>query len=202
MKNIVIGLTSTVLLLLAMLLVFTVFGRQTRTTELNNGLNNAMTIAIGMLEEESAPTSNEELVADFMQAFFMQIDSASDITIEILDVDYTIGLLSVRATSHYKHLTGQDGSVSVEKTIILEAYEDETAITFSDITYTVAGRLYRSYEVQTGSKHIVPPNPTGESGTFAGWQITTGMNKGTVYSPSSLSNMNVEEDVIYVAIFN
>ena len=204
MKNIIIGLASVVILLLAILLVFTTFGRQTRKAELNNGLNNAMQIAIEMLQEDPqyTPKSNEELVADFIQAFSMHIDSSSDIELEILDVDYELGLLSVRATANYKHLTGSDGKVVVEKTIVLEKYEKENAITYSYITYMVDGASYRSYEVKNGDTHILPPTPTIDGKTFAGWQFMNPEGNGAIYTTDQLHSMVVSENVTYIAVFN
>lgn len=204
MKNIIIGLSSIVILLLAILIVFTTFGRQTRINELNNGLNNAMQIAIEMIKEdpEYSPKSNEDLVADFMQAFAMHIDSSSDIEIEILDVDYELGLLSVRATAKYKHLIGTDGSVSVEKTMVLEKYEKENAVTYSYITYLVDGKSYRSYEVKNGDKHILPPNPSISGKTFVGWQFVNPDGNGVVYTVNQLKEMKVTNEVTYMAVLN
>lgn len=202
MKNIIIGTLSTILLILIMLFIFTVYGRNVREQEINDGLNNAMQIAVeGLMEDrEYLPNNNEEFISDFTQAFLMHVNSASTITIEVLDVDYTIGLLSVRVTSDYMHLTGTPGKVSLEKTIILEQYTNENAIMTYKISYFIDGIPYKEYELDKGSKHVVPANPTG-SGTFKGWKAIEGSKTGTTYTTSNLANLQVTENVTYIAVF-
>ncbi len=203
MKNIVIGALSIMLFLTGLLFIFTVHGRNVREQELNDGLNNAMKMAIEMMEEDRgyAPESNEEMISDFTQAFLMHINSASTVEIEILDVDYSIGLLSVRATSHYRHLTGTDGKVSLEKTIILEQYENEHAVHSFTISYFVDGVLYKEYELEEKTKHLVPQNVVSDSGMLKGWKAINGTGKDRVFSSGELQGMDVTEDVSYVAVF-
>ena len=202
MKNIIIGTLSTILLILIMLFIFTVYGRNVREQEINDGLNNAMKIAVeGLMEDrEYLPESNEEFISDFTQAFIMHVNSASTITIEILDVDYKSGLLSVRVTSEYKHLTGAPGKVSLEKTIILEQYTNENAIMTYTVSYFVEGIPYKQYDLDEGTKHVVPANPTG-SGTFKGWKVLEGSRAGTTYTVANLANLTVTENVTYIAVF-
>lgn len=200
MKNLIIGALSTIFLLLTILFMFTVYGRNVREQEIHDGLNNAMKIAVEMLmeDETNSPQSNEEFFSDFMQAFSMHINSASKITVDVMDIDYTIGLLRVRITSEYTHLTGTPGSVTVEKTIILEQYKNENAINTYTISYYSGGILYKEYDVEEQNKHIVPIAPL-KDGTFAGWKDN---KTGTIYSETELKNRLVTEDKSYVAVFN
>ncbi len=46
--------------------------------------------------------SNDELVADFMEALLVQINSDSTVVVNVLDVDYQKGLLSVEVIEKYK----------------------------------------------------------------------------------------------------
>lgn len=202
MKNIVIGALSTILFLLIILTTFTVYGRTVRTQELNDGLSNAMTVAVKVLMEEPeyAPDSDEEFISDFTQAFLMHINSASNVKLEILDVDYRLGLLSVRATSEYQHLTGSQGTVAVEKTIILEQYADGVSFKKHRISYYIDGKPFKEYELKNNSDYMVPNVPV-EFGNVIGWEVLEGDNKGTIYTPDELRSLKAENDVIYIAVF-
>lgn len=203
MKNVIIGALSTIFMLMIVLFMFTVYGRHVRTREIDDGLNNAMRIATEMLmeDEDYAPQSNEEFFADFMQAFSMHINSESTITVDVMAIDYSIGLLKLRVTSTYQHLTGDIGTVSIEKTIILEQYENENATAFYVVTYYVNGAVYKEYEVEEGSMHIVPSSVMLGS-DFVGWKVLEGTGAGTIYSPASLKTKEVKENVSYIAVFD
>ena len=67
-------------------------------------------------------SSNDEFIADFMEALLVQINSDSSIKVNVLDVDYQKGLLSVEVIEKYKHPIGTEGQVSVKRTVIMEQY--------------------------------------------------------------------------------
>lgn len=135
MRNIVIGLCSTVFLLLIILISSTLYGRSVRQSELQRALNSSMKMSMEALSNtvKNAPASNDELVAFFMESFVQQIDSKSNVTIEVLDVDYKKGLLSVKATLKYAHLNGRLGTVSAVNTLVLEQFKNDDAV--MTITY-------------------------------------------------------------------
>lgn len=200
MKNIAIGIFSTLTLLLTILIIFSVDGRVQRKIELENALNNAMTVALeGIMEsKEYAPASNEELIADFEQAFFIQINSMSDINLDYLDVDYEKGLLSVEAVSHFTYLTGAEGSVAVQKSMILDLYEDELSKTTFDVTYMVQGNKYRNYKVFYGSTLWTPPTPSVEGQTFKGWKDEA---TSQLYNEEQVQTLVCDRKMVFVAVF-
>ena len=63
-----------------------------------------------------------EFIADFMEALLVQINSDCSIKVNVLDVDYQKGLLSVEVIEKYKHPIGTEGQVSVKRTVIMEQY--------------------------------------------------------------------------------
>ena len=103
MRNIVIGICSVVFLLMIILIGSTVFGRNARQTELDNALNTSMKNALETLDSDRnyIPRTNDELVSVFTQLFLQEIDSKSDATVEVLDVDVQKKLLSAKATLTY-----------------------------------------------------------------------------------------------------
>ncbi|GHU45005.1 hypothetical protein FACS1894111_13020 [Clostridia bacterium] len=129
MKNIVIGICSVVLIFGVVLTAYTLHGRSVRETELSNALSYGMEKAMGMLMAEGSviPKSDEELVVCFLESFLMQIDSNSVVTVNVLDVDGEMGLLSVEAVLEYKHPIGTKGWVSQKMCILLEAYQVENS---------------------------------------------------------------------------
>lgn len=122
MRNIILGISSVVLLLLIILITSTIFGRNARKNELRMAMNYSMEQALNACgkTDGSAPKSNDELVALFTENLTEQINSKSSITIEILQVDLSKRLLSAKCTLYYNHLNGRLGSVSVTDTVITE----------------------------------------------------------------------------------
>ena len=84
-------------------------------------MEEAMTM---LLYEEGRPQTENEWKASFLQALAIQINSASDLTVNILKADMEKGLLSVEATLTWKHPIGTDGSVSSSMTVFLEEYAE------------------------------------------------------------------------------
>lgn len=201
MKNVAIGTMGFIVLLLSIFILFSVNGKTERKNELETALNNSMTTALNGIMENSeyAPQSNEELIAEFEQAFFTEINSMSDITLNYLDVDYEKGLLSVEAISKFKYLTGTPGSVAVKKTIILDVYEDESGKVEYDVTYKVYGKTYRSYKVGKGENLIVPPELNLDNVTVSGWKNT---KTEQIYQINELQTLICEKDMEFIAVIN
>lgn len=182
------------------MIIFSVSGRNQRKVELENALNNAMQTALeGIMEpSEYSPTSNEELIADFQQAFFMQINSKSDITLNVLYVDYEKGILCVEAVSEFNYLTGAKGSVAVTKNIILDIYEDELKKTTNEVTFYVTGVPYRNYTYFYDVNIVAPPTPTKEGETFLGWSERT---TDLMYTADTITSLQCDRKMEFDAVF-
>lgn len=123
MRKILITVLSIVIVLIFIVIYYTLHGREIRQTELNNAVMSSMKSAMEMLlEEENAPKNEEEWIIMFLQSLTMQIDSASELTVNILEADMEKGILSVEAKLVFGYIFGKTGSVTCYRTIILENY--------------------------------------------------------------------------------
>ncbi|MEA5008187.1 hypothetical protein [Clostridium tyrobutyricum] len=124
MKNVFLGFGITICSITAIVIVMTLWGINIRQNELNNAVNGALkeTIENQFDSKTYSINSNDELVADFMEALLVQINSDSTVVVNVLDVDYQKGLLSVEVIEKYKHPIGTEGQVSVKRTAIMEQY--------------------------------------------------------------------------------
>ena len=158
MRNMIIGICSVVFLLMIILVGSTVFGRNARQTELDNALNTSMKNALETLDSDRnyIPKTNDELVSVFTQLFLQEIDSKSDATVEVLDVDVQKKLLSAKATLTYNHLNGKKGTLTSTKTIVMEQSKNLNG--FVTVNYT-----WTDTDPETGAAY-------GKSTTFHNYQ--------------------------------
>ena len=199
MKNIGIGIFAILLAFMTFVIIMSTNGKITREQELDNALNNAMEVAIkSLMDDTYAPKSNEELIAVFEQVFYMQIESASNVTYNVISVDYQKGLLKIEAVETFKYFTGNQGSVAVTKTVVLDRYDASIGTTNYTIRYEVDAMLYRSYSILNGKKISVPPTPIKDGKTFVGWKSE---NDGTVYTQNQLTNMTCVGNITFIAVF-
>lgn len=125
MKNMIIAFIAALCGVLVILIGFTIHGRTTRQVELDNALKSSMEEAMTMLTyEEGSPQTEEEWKAAFLQSLVIQINSASELTVTILEADMEKGILSAEATLTWVHPIGTTGRVSSTMTVIMEEYEE------------------------------------------------------------------------------
>lgn len=123
MKKALMSMFCVIIIIIFILMFFTMHGRNLRQTELNNALTSSMEQAMDMLLlEDGKPQSEDEWKVMFLQMLVSQIDSESDLTVNILECDMDKGILSVEAVLTFQHPIGTEGSVSAQRTIILEEY--------------------------------------------------------------------------------
>lgn len=123
MKKVIMTILSILIFIILMMTIYTIDGRNVRQTELNNALKLSMESAMDQLIlADGNPQSEEEWKAMFVQSVVMQIDSASDLTVNILEADMDKGILSVEAVLTFRHPVGTKGRVAVQRTILLEEY--------------------------------------------------------------------------------
>lgn len=125
MRNMLIAFISALIAVVIILTGFTIHGRSIRQIELDNALKSAMEDAMTSLTyEDGRPETEEEWKASFLQSLAIQINSVSDLTVNILEADMENGILSVEATLEWMHPIGTKGSVSSTMTVIMEEYEE------------------------------------------------------------------------------
>ena len=124
MKNVFLGFGITICAIISIVIVMTLCGTNMRQNELNRAVDSALqeTVENQFDSKTYSVSSNDEFVADFMEALLVQINSECSIIVNVLDVDYQKGLLSVEIIEKYKHPIGTEGQVSVKRTVIMEQY--------------------------------------------------------------------------------
>ena len=124
MKNVFLGFGITICAIISIVIVMTLCGTNMRQNELNRAVDSALqdTVENQFDSKTYSVSSNEEFIADFIEALLVQINSDCTVKINILDVDYQKGLLSVEVIEKYKHPIGTEGEVSVKRTVIMEQY--------------------------------------------------------------------------------
>lgn len=129
MKQMIYGLVSFGMLALLLGVILTIQGRAIRTDEVTLGLEEAMNSSMQQLCRDRHYTiqNREEFVADFLELLLLQMNSNSDVTVRILRADEKRGLLSVEVVETYLHPNGEKGSVSAQRTILLERTGGESS---------------------------------------------------------------------------
>lgn len=124
MKNVFLGFGITICAIISIVIVMTLCGTNMRQNELNRAVDSALqdTVENQFDSKTYSTSSNDEFIADFIEALLVQINSECSIKVNVLDVDYQKGLLSVEIIEKYKHPIGTDGQVSVKRTVIMEQY--------------------------------------------------------------------------------
>ena len=124
MKNVFLGFGITICAIISIVIVMTLCGTNMRQNELNRAVDIALqdTVENQFDSKTYSVSSNDEFIADFIEALLVQINSDCTVKINILDVDYQKGLLSVEVIEKYKHPIGTEGQVSVKRIVIMEQY--------------------------------------------------------------------------------
>lgn len=122
LKQMVFGMMAVTILVLFLSIIITVHGRALRSSEVTQSLSEAMQTTINQLlsQQPYSIADSDEFVADFLEAFLVQVNSDSDITVHILKADSVKGLLSVEVVETYTHPNGEKGQVSACRTILLD----------------------------------------------------------------------------------
>lgn len=201
MRNIVIGICSFSFLILLLMTGYTVAARQTRTNQLEAALNHAMQ---KIMENEDYPKANrpqsdEELVAMFEQLFISQLSAKATYKVSILDVDCEKGLLSVEVTQDYPHLNGQNGSITIQKTVIRDKLATDPLYGTCQVSYYLGDNIYRRYEQNAGEAIVVPRNPYAQDAVFLGWREK---DTGMLYSKKQLAEVVLKADMEFVAEYD
>lgn len=124
MKNVFLGFGITICSIISIVIVMTLCGTNMRQNELNRAVDSAVqdTVENQFDNKTYSVSSNDEFIADFIEVLLVQINSDCSVKVNVLDVDYQKGLLSVEVIEKYMHPIGTEGQVSVKRTVIMEQY--------------------------------------------------------------------------------
>ena len=171
MRNIILASVSTIIGVLTMMLVMTVYGRINRSMELQSNLSSAVeeTVENMALNPKYNIQNTNEFLADLIESLSALLDSQSDINIHILQCDKEKGILSVNIELEYTHPNGKEGLVSCEKTVIVNQKPKVAEPDVYKVTFCLGADLYKEYFMEQGSMISAPANPAVEEMTFYGW---------------------------------
>lgn len=177
MKLIIRAIVTTCIAGVIFLTIMAVSGRMNRSMELKNNLPSAAEeTAKNLLTKKYNVTDKNQLEADFLETLAYAIDSDSDIQLKVNAADTDKQLLSVSVTEEFKHPNGKPGTVSYDRTAIVnklskeepEAYKVNYYLSDADTGY------YKCYTVLKDDVIPIPKDPVMEGKTFTGWTDADG----------------------------
>ncbi len=145
-------------------------GRSNREMELADNLPAAVEETVSELMEEKNYdiTSENEMIADMVEDLSGKLDSNSDITVNIENIDVAKGLMSIKVVASYQHPNGKEGSVSCERTVVFNKLQDDPA-ELCQVRFLVDARTYKTCNVWPGDTISAPSEPTVSGKTFDYW---------------------------------
>lgn len=146
-------------------------GRSNREMELADNLPAAVEETVSDLMEEKNYdiTSENEMIADMVEDLSRKLDSNSDITVNIENIDVAKGLMSIKVVASYQHPNGKEGSVSCERTVVFNKLQDDPA-ELCQVRFLVDDvRTYKTCNVWSGDTVSAPSEPTVSGKTFDCW---------------------------------
>lgn len=170
MKNIAAMFGVFFLGILVVACVMTSSGRSNREMELADNLPAAVEETVSELMEEKNYdiTSENEMIADMVEDLSRKLDSNSDITVNIENIDVAKGLMSIKVVASYQHPNGKEGSVSCERTVVFNKLQDDPA-ELCRVRFLVDARTYKTCNVWPGDTVSAPSEPTVSGKTFDCW---------------------------------
>ena len=145
-------------------------GRSNREMELADNLPAAVEETVSELMEEKNYdiTSENEMIADMVEDLSGKLDSNSDITVNIENIDVAKGLMSIKVVASYQHPNGKEGRVSCERTVVFNKLQDDPA-ELCQVRFLVDARTYKTCNVWPGDTISAPSEPTVSGKTFDYW---------------------------------
>ena len=170
MKNVAAMFGVFFLGILVVACVMTSGGRSNREMELADNLPAAVEETVSELMEEKNYdiTSENEMIADMVEDLSRKLDSNSDITVNIENIDVAKGLMSIKVVASYQHPNGKEGSVSCERTEVFNKLQDDPA-ELCRVRFLVDARTYKTCNVWPGDTVSAPSEPTVSGKTFDCW---------------------------------
>ncbi|HAT88693.1 MAG TPA: hypothetical protein DCS73_02845 [Roseburia sp.] len=172
MKLIIRAIVTTCIAGVIFLTIMAVSGRMNRSMELKSNLPSAAEgTAENLLTKKYDVTDKAQLEADFLETLADTLDSDSDIRLKVNAADTAKQLLSVSVKEEFKHPNGKDGTVSYDRTVIVNKLKEEEPeiCQVSYYLFNTDTDDYKCYEVLTGDVIPIPKNPVLEGKNFMGW---------------------------------
>ena len=121
MKNAAMIIVSAIMGFLVLGIVLTIGGSMNRRCEAETILPSAMEKTVEGIAYAEADCSSAELVlAECMELLAAEIDTDSDVVLEIYQNDVQKGVLSMKLREKFQHSNGMEGTAETVRTIIRE----------------------------------------------------------------------------------
>lgn len=197
MKIIIRAIVTTCIAGVIFLTIMAVSGRMNRSMELKSNLPSAAEeTAENLLTKKYDIADKNQLEADFLETLAYAIDSDSNIRLKVNAADKEKQLLSVSVTEEFKHPNGKPGTVSYDRTAVVNKLQEEALETYQ-VSYYLTNtdtECYKCYTVHADDMVPVPKDPVVEGKTFTGWADAEG---------NALDqNMTMTQDAAYYAVWN
>ena len=197
MKLIIRAIVTTCIAGVIFLTIMAVSGRMNRSMELKSNLPSAAEeTAENLLTKKYDIADKNQLEADFLETLAYAIDSDSNIRLKVNAADKEKQLLSVSVTEEFKHPNGKPGTVSYDRTAVVNKLQEEAMETYQ-VSYYLTNtdtECYKCYTVHADDMVPVPKDPVVEGKTFTGWADAEG---------NALDqNMTMTQDAAYYAVWN
>ena len=197
MKLIIRAIVTTCIAGVIFLTIMAVSGRMNRSMELKSNLPSAAEeTAENLLTKKYDIADKNQLEADFLETLAYAIDSYSNIRLKVYASDKEKQLLSVSVTEEFKHPNGKPGTVSYDRTAVVNKLQEEALETYQ-VSYYLTNtdtECYKCYTVHADDMVPVPKDPVVEGKTFTGWADAEG---------NALDqNMTMTQDASYYAVWN
>lgn len=197
MKLIIRAIVTTCIAGVIFLTIMAVSGRMNRSMELKSNLPSAAEeTAENLLTKKYDIADKNQLEADFLETLAYAIDSDSNIRLKVNAADKEKQLLSVSVTEEFKHPNGKPGTVSYDRTAVVNKLQEEALETYQ-VSYYLTNtdtECYKCYTVHADDMVPVPKDPVVEGKIFTGWADAEG---------NALDqNMTMTQDAAYYAVWN
>ena len=197
MKLIIRAIVTTCIAGVIFLTIMAVSGRMNRSMELKSNLPSTVEeTAENLLTKKYDIADKNQLEADFLETLAYAIDSDSNIRLKVNAADKEKQLLSVSVTEEFKHPNGKPGTVSYDRTAVVNKLQEEALETYQ-VSYYLTNtdtECYKCYTVHADDMVPVPKDPVAEGKTFTGWADAEG---------NALDqNMTMTQDAAYYAVWN
>ena len=197
MKLIIRAIVTTCIAGVIFLTIMAVSGRMNRSMELKSNLPSAAEeTAENLLTKKYDIADKNQLEADFLETLAYAIDSDSNIRLKVNAADKEKQLLSVSVTEEFKHPNGKPGTVSYDRTAVVNKLQEEALETYQ-VSYYLTNtdtECYKCYTVHADDMVPVPKDPVVEGKTFTGWADAEG--------DALDQNMTMTQDAAYYAVWN
>lgn len=192
MKNAIIGCTILLLILLLTLTHLSITAKDIRQQELDKSLNNAVytTMEQAKVSNKYKIDTDDELIAEFNKNFLSQMNSDSEIEIQVMGVNLKEGLLDINVVNRFEYPTGAKGQVSARKAIIYE--ETKESAIYPEYAYDKAARTnLMNKSVKVTNETAFAFNSTTQ--TIMGYNDNGDYNEGYIVIPKEINGVEVKE---------